>query len=200
MIREYITAIRANARQWSASTKGRSEITCTKKKPHKQKGTGSARQGFLGAPQYKGGGVVFGPKPKFDQHIRINKKERRQVIRTLLADKILNGNLLVIDQSESLETPKTKLIANFLKVTNCNKRVLFLGEGNQKTVASSQEGENVSVDLYSTKGKNLFKSIRNLQKVEFLLGKNVSGYDLIAAQTVVATEQALVEMLQWLEG
>ena len=70
MIKDYLVAIRANARQWSANTKGRSEVNHTTKKPHPQKGTGNARQGSLAAPQYKGGGRVFGPKPKFDQHER----------------------------------------------------------------------------------------------------------------------------------
>ena len=66
LVKDYIIAIRENARQWSANTKGRSDVNCTGKKPHPQKGTGRARQGSLAAPQYKGGGVVFGPKPKFD--------------------------------------------------------------------------------------------------------------------------------------
>lgn len=74
MVKDYIVAIRANARQWSANTKGRSEVVHTTKKPFRQKGTGRARQGSLVAPQYRGGGIVFGPKPKFDQHIRINQK------------------------------------------------------------------------------------------------------------------------------
>lgn len=87
MIKDYIVALRANKRQWSANTKGRSEVNHSTKKPHPQKGTGRARQGSLAAPQYKGGGRVFGPKPKFDQHVRINKKERRLAIRYLVAEK-----------------------------------------------------------------------------------------------------------------
>src|SRR6202140_3459890 len=81
MIKDYIVAIRANARQWSANTKTRAEVNHSNKKPHAQKGTGKARQGYLGAPQYKGGGRVHAPRPKFDQHVRINKKERRAAIR-----------------------------------------------------------------------------------------------------------------------
>ena len=84
MIKDYLVAIRKNARQHSANTKGRKEVACTGAKPHRQKGLGRARQGSLAAPQYKGGGIVFGPKPKFNQHVRINKKERRLAIKFLL--------------------------------------------------------------------------------------------------------------------
>jgi large subunit ribosomal protein L4 len=74
LVKDYIVALLKNARQWSANTKGRSEVNKVKQKPQQQKGTGRARQGFLGAPQFKGGGVVFGPKPKFNQHVKINRK------------------------------------------------------------------------------------------------------------------------------
>ncbi len=67
--------------------KSASEINRTGRKPHPQKGQGRSRQGDLAAPQYKGGGIVFGPRPKFDIHVRINKKERRAAIRTLLLKK-----------------------------------------------------------------------------------------------------------------
>lgn len=68
MIKDYLVAVRNNARQWSANTKGRKEVNRTGKKPHQQKGLGRARQGCFAAPQYRGGGIVFGPKPKFDVH------------------------------------------------------------------------------------------------------------------------------------
>ena len=87
-VKDYLVAIRNNARQWSACTKTRAEINRTGKKPHPQKGGGRSRQGDLAAPQYKGGGIVFGPRPKFDVHVRINKKERRAAIAALIAQKI----------------------------------------------------------------------------------------------------------------
>ncbi len=93
MIKDYIVALRANARQWSAHTKSRSEVSHSGQKPHPQKGTGRARQGYLGAPQYKGGGRVGGPRAKFDQHVSINRKEKRAAIRFLLAEKIQNNQL-----------------------------------------------------------------------------------------------------------
>src|SRR5208282_3594426 len=107
MIKDYTVAIRNNARQWSASTKGRKEINRTGKKPHPQKGQGRSRQGCLAAPQYKGGGIVFGPKPKFDQHVRINKKERRAAIRFFLAEKI-KANQVHVLKNETMKKPQTK--------------------------------------------------------------------------------------------
>ena len=74
MVKDYLVAYRANQRQWSANTKSRAEVNHSGQKPHPQKGTGRARQGYLGSPQYKGGGRVFGPKPKFDQNVKMNKK------------------------------------------------------------------------------------------------------------------------------
>src|ERR1700722_8563129 len=106
MVKDYIVAIRANARQWSANTKGRSEVNHSTKKPHPQKGGGRARQGMLSAPQYKGGGRVFGPKPKFDQHVRLNKKERKAAIRFLISEKIKEHHLLILE-STHVKEPRT---------------------------------------------------------------------------------------------
>ena len=123
MIKDYIVAIRKNARQWSANTQTRPEVSHSGQKPHPQKGTGKARQGYLGAPQYKGGGRVHSPRPKFDQHVKINKKEKRAVNRHLMAEKIVNGNLHVL-AFDSFNEPQTKVVANFLNRLDIeNKRL-----------------------------------------------------------------------------
>lgn len=186
MIKDYLVALRANARQWSANTKGRSEVNHSKKKPYRQKGTGNARQGTLAAPQYKGGGVVFGPKPKFSQHVRINKKERRLAIRHLLSEKIKDSRVVVVEDAvfnEALEAPKTKIIAEFLKGCQCyGKRLLFIGE---TPVSESQA--------------TFFKmSTQNLPKSHFVLAPNLNGYDAIVAQGIVVTESALKEIVELL--
>ena len=108
MIKDYIVALRANARQWSANTKGRSEVKHTTKKPHPQKGGGRARQGCLVAPQFRGGGTVFGPKPKFDQHVKTNKKERQAAIRFLLAEKFRDNKLHIVEDF-SMKAPRPKM-------------------------------------------------------------------------------------------
>lgn len=197
MIKDYIVALRANARQWSANTKGRSEVNHTTKKPHPQKGQGRARQGMLSAPQYKGGGRVFGPKPKFDQHIRINKKERQAAIRCLISEKIKAKRVHVIENTEMKE-PKTKQVSEFLKHLKLNGRVLFLGEGHYLDIAVDEYIARVSMP--SDKHENFSKSLRNIPKTEFTLAANVSGYDLMCAHDLVITEEALNELCQTLCG
>lgn len=195
MIKDYIIAIRENARQWSANTKGRSEVSHTTKKPHPQKGGGRSRQGSLAAPQYKGGGRVFAPKPKFDQHVRINRKERQAAIRCLLGEKIRNNRLHVIENFE-MNAPKTSVLASFIKENNFGKRVLFLGEGEYVEFKDGDFKQQISVRC--AKHDTFIKSMRNLQKTEFSLVKNISGYDIILANDIVITEQALNELNEWL--
>ncbi len=195
MIKDYIVAIRKNMRQWSASTKGRSEVKHTTAKPFKQKGTGRARQGSLVSPQFRGGGIVFGPKPKFEQHVRINKKERRIAINYLIGEKMKAGLVKVIDSIE-MEKPKTKTVANFLKSVDAKGRALFLSEGNYESVKTEDKEQTVSVS--TKKHRNFMKSLNNLPKVEFSLAKNVSGYHLAKATELYITENGLKELEQWL--
>lgn len=196
MIKDYIVALRENQRQWSANTKGRSEVVHTTAKPFKQKGTGRARQGMLVAPQYRGGGIVFGPKPKFDQHVRINQKERRKAIRCLIGEKIRAGRFHIID-STSLDEPKTKTVATLLKQAGAEgKRALFLGEGEYMDVEHEDVVHKVSVK--SSKHSNFIKSLRNIPKVSFALAKNISGYDVMIAHDIYVTAPALQELEEWL--
>lgn len=195
MVKDYIIALRANARQWSASTKTRSEVVHTTKKPHPQKGTGRARQGSLVSPQYRGGGRVHAPRPKFDQHVRINKKERQAAIRTLLAEKLNDNKVHIIDSTE-LSEPKTKSITEFLKARDVKGRILFLGETTYEEVESA--GKKTKVSVSSNSHENFLKSMRNLPKTMFRLASNISGYDLLIAKEVVLTESALKELNDWL--
>lgn len=195
MVKDYIVALRENARQWSANTKGRSEVNHSTKKPHPQKGGGRARQGMLSAPQYKGGGRVFGPKPKFDQHVRINKKERKAAIRFLIGEKIRNHKLSLIE-STKMKAPQTKAIASFLKACDLQGRILFLGEGKYTEIAVGDTKKQISV--HSDLHHNFIKSMRNLPKAEFSLAKNVNGYELLIAHHIVMTEAALQELNEWL--
>lgn len=182
MLKDYLIALRANQRQWSASTQGRSEVNHSTKKPFAQKGTGNARQGFLGAPQFRGGGRVHAPKPKFDQHIRINRKERQLAVRNLFGDKIRETCAHVLQYSH-LNAPETKTLANFLKTLNLSgKRVLFLAD----------HGDND----YTT----LSKSLRNIPKVEFMYLPNVSGYDLALCNQLIILESAIGDLKETLGG
>jgi large subunit ribosomal protein L4 len=195
MIKDYIVALRQNERQWSANTKGRSEVKHTTAKPYRQKGTGRARQGSLVAPQYRGGGIVFGPKPKFDQHVRINQKERQAAIRCLIGEKIRAGQFRVIDSTEMSE-PKTNKISGLLDKCEIDGRVLFLGEGEYVTVDHQDGKEKVSVK--TTRHDNFVKSLRNIPGAEFCLARNINGYDLACARELIVTESALRELEEWL--
>ncbi len=195
MIKDYIVALRENARQWSANTKSRAEVNHSGKKPHPQKGTGRARQGYLGAPQYKGGGRVHAPKPKFDQHVRINKKERRAAIRHLIIEKILDNRLHVL-QFEQLKEPKTKSMFEFLKNSALEgKKVLFLGEG---MIMGAKEG-NESLSP-AQKFETFVKSISNIPGSEFMLFPTINGFDVIVSHELVVMESALDQLKVLLGG
>ena len=195
LIKDYITAIRANARQWSASTKSRSEVSHSGQKPHPQKGTGRARQGYLGAPQYKGGGRVHSPRPKFDQHVRINRKEKQAAIRHLLIEKIANEKVHLLDVS-SLNEPKTKIMIDFLKAKGLDsKKVLFLADA-----ALQATPENDGILFASERHINVILSLRNIEKADFGYVPNVNGYDLALHQEIVVLDTACDELLVLLGG
>ncbi|MFY7843120.1 MAG: 50S ribosomal protein L4 [Rhabdochlamydiaceae bacterium] len=195
MIKDYLVALRANARQWSAHTQTRAEVNHSGKKPHAQKGTGKARQGYLGAPHYRGGGRVHSPRAKFDQHIRINKKEKRAAIRHLISEKIMQDSVRVL-KLEDLEQPRTKLVWNFLEQLNLNdKRVVFLSE----TFVPSEENLFVQ-GMLAEKYDNFIKSMRNIPKVEFKAAAQLSGYDIVRASQFVVLESAVDDFINLLGG
>jgi large subunit ribosomal protein L4 len=193
MVKDYIVALRENLRQWSASTKTRSEVKCTNKKPRPQKGTGNARQGSFVAPQYRGGGIVFGPKPKFDQHVRINRKERKAAIRSLIGEKIRDGKVIVLADL-AMKEPKTKAVQEFKDACGLGARTLFLSEREKQEV----KGEGKTVSVKSDRHTNFAKSVRNLPKTEFKLAEDISGYDVMLAGNMVVTEEALKQLVEWL--
>ncbi len=177
MVKDYLVAIRKNARQWSANTKTRAEVCRTGKKPHQQKGLGRARQGSTASPQYRGGGRVFGPRPKFDQHVRINRKERRASMAALFVDQIKEGNVVVLEQPQDVFV-KTKEVSGFLKKLGLQKKaVLFLG--------SSKESERAFV-----------LGMRNIPKTIYLSSATVNGYSLARSSKVVILQGAFEELVE----
>lgn len=185
LIKDYIVAVRKNARQWSANTKGRSEIALSNSKPHPQKGTGRARQGCIKTSQYRKGAVVFGPKPKFDQHVRINRKERRAAIHYLLAQKVNEGKIHLLKLG-GLKEPKTKSVCKFLDAAGLKKKkVLFLCDEGEKT-----QGER----------SNFYLSMRNIPGAHFMPINSISGYDLMRTQDVVVIDSAQKELLSAMGG
>ena len=196
MIKDYLVALRANARQWSASTKTRAEVNHSGKKPHPQKGTGRARQGYLGATQYKGGGRVFAPKPKFDQHVRINKKERKAAIRHLIAEKVRENNICIL-MEEPLKAPKTKKVHGFLRESKLlGRKVLFLGLGTEE----AQEKKTKKSASKSGGSEVFVKSMRNIPATQFQLVSNINGYDIARSHGLVVLESALDKLMGLLGG
>lgn len=197
-IKDYIVALRENQRQWNASVKRRSEVSHSTQKPHPQKGTGRARQGSLASTQYKGGGRPMGPKPKFDQHVKINKKEKRAAIRALLAEKIREGKVAVLENFE-MDAPKTKRISEFLGKVGFERRPLFVGESNIIGLEDEQGG--ILTFHTPQEQHDAFKlSLRNIPKASYALVSSISGYDVLVAHHIIVSEKALEELTSWLVG
>ena len=178
MIKDYIVALRQMQDNGLPIQKDALKSTIPPKNLTRKKGVDvPVKEGFP-APQYKGGGRVFGPKPKFDQHVRINKKERQAAIRFLIGEKIRDNQLRIIDHT-TMKDPKTKAIAHFLKACEIKGRVLFLGEGHYAEIEAGENKQVISVRC--DKHDNFIKSMRNIPKTDFSLAKNISGYDVIIA-------------------
>jgi large subunit ribosomal protein L4 len=157
-------------RQGTVSTKTRSEVRGGGRKPWRQKGTGRARAGSNRSPLWKGGGVIFGPKPK-TVSLKLNKKERRLALQTLLYNK--KNNILIIENLESeLTESKTK---NFLKI--CDNCAVDL---NQKVLV-----------IVSKKTVPLKLSTQNLKNVELISASNLNTFSLLKAKQIILTPLAI---------
>lgn len=173
VMHEVLVAELAEARQGSASTKTRAEVRGGGRKPFRQKGTGRARQGSTRAPHMVGGGVVHGPKPR-DYVKKVNKKVRKLALRSALATKINEGNLIVLDDF-ALETPKTKTFVNFAKTLDfAGQKQLF-----------------VVNDFTEDRDYNLYMSVRNIEKTFVLDSRELRIFWLIKQDKVILTKEAL---------
>lgn len=158
----------ANARQGTHATKTRTQVSGGGRKPWRQKGTGRARQGSTRAPQWSGGGVVFGPHPRSYRQ-DMPRKQRRLALRSALAAKAHEDQVIVLD-GFSLSTPRTAAVADMLRGLGAGKRVLII-------LGSHHEV--------------LEKSARNIPEVHVILAANISVRDLLTAETVIMTTDAL---------
>ena len=131
-VKDAITAIRNAMRAGTASTKGKGEVAGSNKKPWKQKGTGNARAGFRQSPVWRGGGVAHGPHPRsFEQ--KINKKVMKLAFARALSDKIVAGDVIVVDEFK-FEAPKTKLMAGLLKTLGVDRSAVIVQKDVDDTV------------------------------------------------------------------
>ena len=163
----------ANARQGTASTLTRAEVAGGGRKPYKQKGTGRARQGSIRTPLRPGGGVVFGPKPR-SYTLAMNRKERRLALRTALMSRI-SDITVVKGFGAGLETPKTKEITAALQRfgIDAGAKVLLVLDGATEAVR---------------------RSVRNLEKVKLIAADQLNVFDLLHANNLVVSEEALAKI------
>ncbi len=168
LIHDYVVAVRANERQWSANTRDRSLVHGSTIKPWRQKGTGRARAGTLKSPIFRGGGTTHGPKPK-DMRVNLPKKVRRLALETALADAVRDERLLVLEQLKIAE-PRTRLVAALLTSLKLDGTVLLV-------VAAVDE--------------TLRRAARNISTLTFKAAGNVGAMDVLGARTVVVTRDAL---------
>lgn len=175
VMHDAIVLAQASLRQGTASTKTRSEVSGGGRKPYKQKGTGNARQGSTRSPQWPGGGIVFGPKPrKYDK--KQNRKERRLALKSALTSKLQEKELVVVENL-NLETNKTKAFNEMLAKLNVNGKALI---------------------VCSTENENLYLAARNNNKVAVMTVGEVNVLDLVATDYLVIDEasvKALEEVL-----
>jgi len=169
LVHQYVVCQLAGKRRGTASTKSnKGELHGSGKKPWKQKGTGRARAGNSRSPLWRGGMTVFGPTPR-DYSFKMSKKSRKSALKSVLTDRVKNRMLSVVDKV-SLQNPKTKEAAQLLSDLNSPPNTLF---------------------LLAEKNTNLEMGVRNLPNVNVLLVDGLNVYDLLAAERIVCTPQAL---------
>ena len=168
VVYDVVNAERAAMRQGTHKTKNRTEVSGGGKKPWRQNGTGRARQGSIRAPQWRGGGIVFGPTPR-SYSVKVNRKVVKLAVKSLLSSRLATKDLVVVDEFQ-LEDYKTKTLVAILE----NLKV----EG--KTLVITDE-ENY----------NLFKAGANIPNVYVQTKAHLSVYDLINADKYVVTKAAV---------
>ena len=161
----------ANQRQGTQNTKTRAEVSGGGRKPWRQKGTGRARQGSIRAPQWIKGGIALGPRPRSYSY-KINKKEKRLAIKSILSSKVAEKKLIVLDKLE-LKEIKT---ANMVKVLN------------------NVKAEGKTLILLPANNENVCKSSRNIEGVKTLTVDTINAYDLVKYNNLVVTEDTVKKL------
>ncbi len=174
VLHQVVTAQLVNRRQGTASTKTRAEVSGGNSKPYRQKGTGRARQGSTRSPQFRHGGVVWGPRPHI-YHQDVPKKMRRLAIRSALSDKVANESLIIVDKL-TLDMPRTKDMLTLLKKFPSN-------EGRRVLVMLPQRDENVML------------STRNIPSAKVQHVSSINVVELLKHDYVIMP----VKTVRWIE-
>lgn len=170
VVHEAVVAQLANKRQGTQSAKTRSEVSGGGRKPWRQKGTGHARQGSTRSPQWTGGGVVFAPKPR-DYSIRLNKKERRLALKSVLTSKVQDSKFFVLDEL-TLDEVKTKKVQAVLDALKVEKAIIVLPEMDEKVILSA----------------------RNIPGVMTAQVNTINTYDILKYDAVVTTKVGVAKI------
>jgi len=168
----------ASLRQGTHDAKGRSEVSGGGKKPFRQKGTGRARQGTTRAPQFRGGGTVFGPTPRSYAY-KLNRKVRRLALRSYLSLAVAENNFKVVDKIE-FAAPKTKEFTAVMNNLGVDRKVLFVFDVEENW-------------------ENAWLSMRNIQNASFTTNEGLNCLELANAYSVVATEAAVKKIEEALQ-
>ena len=168
----------AMARQGTASSKTRSEVRGGGRKPWRQKGTGRARAGSSRSPLRRGGGVIFGPKPR-DFNVKMNRKERRLALRTAFQSRV-DDMVVVQGFADQLAAPKTKEVLSAMERwgVDADQKILM---------------------IVAEKNDVIYRSVRNVSNIKLLLATNLNAYDIVLADRLVVTSAAL-EKIQEVYG
>lgn len=168
VVHEAVVMQQASMRQGTHKVKTRAEVRGGGRKPWKQKGTGRARQGSIRSPQWKGGGIVFGPTPR-SYGYKLPKKVRRLAIKSALSAKVIDNNIIVLDQL-SFTAPKTKEFVAILKNLNVDRKTL---------VVTASFEDNVAL------------SARNIPGVKFLTAEGLNVLDVVVYDKLIITKDAV---------
>ncbi|MCY7393281.1 MAG: 50S ribosomal protein L4 [Leptolyngbyaceae cyanobacterium CAN_BIN12] len=163
----------ANARQGTVSTKTRAEVRGGGRKPWRQKGTGRARAGSNRSPLWRGGGVIFGPKPR-DYSLKMNRKERRLALRTAIQSRI-DDVIVVQDFADKFPRPKTKDLVGALQTWGI-------------------QPESKVLLILSERQEMVYLSARNVAKLRLISASNLNVFDLLAADRIVITQSAIAKI------
>lgn len=168
LVHEVMVAQRANARRAIANVKTRGEVSGGGKKPWKQKGTGRARQGSIRSPQWKGGGVVFGPTSERNFSVKVNRKAKQKALFMALSDKLAHQQLIALESVHV--TGKTKVMADMMKKLPVGKTTLLVAP--QSTPM-------------------LVRMVRNLPNVKMVTAQSVNLIDVLQYRTLVFLKDAV---------
>jgi large subunit ribosomal protein L4 len=172
-VQDAVVAMRAARRSGSANTKTKAQVDLSGSKPWRQKGTGRARAGYASSPVWRGGGVVFGPKPR-DYTKKVSKSTRRLAFQKALSERINAGDVLTVDKLAVTEV-KTKAFVALVKKATDARKVLIISDSFEE---------------------NFYKSARNVRSVHLATATDVNTEQLLAFNKILVTPQALEKLAE----